>query len=205
MDIPCFLIEPTGRVAQSLIVYTYDSGEECGEGKDRYHRGEVALPIVEWPAGDRDYPDVRLDDETLTWPTRCDRCGVELPANIWRRSASSSRIFRNVTTGEEYSAAHRAPVGAMFRTPWLASVCRAPDGGDPLTVNTPGGHWTIDLCASGCEEARKPLAERLASGHRCWQWSGTPPLVTATPSIAINMSSPGGYHGWLTNGVLRDA
>src|SRR5271166_556777 len=54
----------------------------------------------------------------------------------------------------------------------------------PLCVVCPGGaRWFID----GIEK----------DTHQGWKVIGSPPLITATPSIRVQ-----GYHGYLTNGVF---
>lgn len=55
-----------------------------------------------------------------------------------------------------------------------------------LSVCLPDGtHWMIDGPSS--------------SDGPGWERSGTPPLITARPSILTRQ-----YHGWLTDGVLSD-
>lgn len=60
----------------------------------------------------------------------------------------------------------------------------------PICVVLPNGQWwVVDSLAFSAEQ-----------GHHGegWTITGTPPLITATPSISTK-----GYHGFLENGVLR--
>lgn len=61
----------------------------------------------------------------------------------------------------------------------------------PLFVVTPAGPWCVD--------AQSTDGHGNYTGHG-WTVTGTPPNLTASPSI--NMV--GIYHGWLKNGVLTD-
>lgn len=55
-----------------------------------------------------------------------------------------------------------------------------------LHVMTPGGAWNMDVNASTASNG--------------WRRCGTAPNITATPSI--NILGPGGWHGWLKDGLL---
>ena len=54
-----------------------------------------------------------------------------------------------------------------------------------LIVMTPGGEWAIDMPS-------------IDGGK--WSRTGTVPKISVTPSILI----PDKYHGFLTDGTLRD-
>jgi hypothetical protein len=86
--------------------------------------------------------------------------------------------------GQEYGA---APPGAMWDCDWLhcdATVNRYPDG-KCWCVRTPKGDWLIDGPSSTHEQG--------------WTRTGEAPYLTVTPSII----TPRGYHGWLTEGLLK--
>jgi hypothetical protein len=75
----------------------------------------------------------------------------------------------------------------MWDAWWMPSP-KGPDG-RYLVVRLPGNHeWAIDGPSS---QHREPGA---------WTRTGTPPRITASPSILA-----GDYHGWLRDGVLSDA
>lgn len=141
---------------------------------------------------------VRFDDETVTaaefsfndprWPTHCG-CGFAFTAEKGARQTFFLEIYltpdgKECTTHPQPPAGIEvAPVGSMWFADWFS--WKGPDG-HALTVMTPGGEWCIDGPASG-------------SG-RPWTRTGTPPKVTASPSIHII----GKYHGWLRDGILSD-
>ena len=62
----------------------------------------------------------------------------------------------------------------------------------PLVVVVPGGHYF--LIDAKCYNAQRGFYDG-------WKVTGTPPLITVSPSI--NME--GRFHGFLENGVLRNA
>jgi hypothetical protein len=84
------------------------------------------------------------------------------------------------------------PIGAMFYDDDCThtATCKRPDG-RCLVVKVPsldgrGTLWPIDHPSTGDGPG--------------WTRTGTPPNVTASPSI----NYVGEYHGWLQNGVLSD-
>lgn len=61
-----------------------------------------------------------------------------------------------------------------------------PDG-KTLILRTPGGDWSID-------------GPSFRNGEPCgmgWSRTGTPPVITVTPSIVLPT-----FHGWLREGLL---
>lgn len=115
------------------------------------------------------------------WPTHCD-CGFEFTVSNSYKYLDFSAHWRNVATGEIITG--DLPVGALYYSDWLS--WRGEDG-HSLTCVTPVAHWNID----------HPSTPQ----NRPWKRTGTPPIVTATPSILFPSL---GFHGWLTNGVLRE-
>lgn len=212
MGIPCFLIEPTDHVRQELRRYTpgrWDADQKrtvyeppCPLTNGGYHNAQVRI---------EDAPEQRNAEGYITngsrgdehahadprWPTHC-ACGYAFTeADVWQLFCSP--LFRRADTGEE-TTLRDAPAGAMLRMPWQQRRCTSQDADPaPLAVVTPGGLWTIDECATDCAYYGMGVAQRPA-GHHCWTRSGTPPLVTARPSIQMER-----YHGFLTDGVLNDA
>lgn len=83
---------------------------------------------------------------------------------------------------EHHTAEFQRPISPEYKREWFGK--RA-----PLFVVTPAGPWCVD--------AQSTDGNGNFTG-RGWTITGTPPSITASPSI--NM--PGVYHGWLTNGIL---
>ena len=119
----------------------------------------------------------------------------------------SSRIMRNLATGEELSSAD-LPIGACWpASPAEAAESGYPKGADGLTIfcKVPGdevGHiWMIDGRASNC-------TMREDHAHRCWVRHGTigdrltvdkkgNTCQAGGGSIAVR-----GWHGFLRDGRL---
>jgi hypothetical protein len=110
--------------------------------------------------------------------------------------------WRRPDTGEEYLGASHLSPGAMrflpdmvegkhaqhYRQNLLSEHYLRDWAGKrpPIIIWLPGnGWWNVDMKSSG--------------GGAGWQVTGTPPLLTARPSILTE-----DYHGWLTDGVLSD-
>lgn len=185
--IKCFMLTPTDRCRRWLRRY---ESEPCRlmPGQYSYHNalvfGEDA-PLVRGADHCISTEQFRHDDPR--WPTNC-ACGVAFTPKAARQTFFLE-IYRT-PDGREVSTHPQpppelapAPVGAMWYADWFS--WKGPDG-HALTVMTPGGEWCIDGPASG-------------SG-RPWTRTGTPPNITASPSINI----VGKYHGWLRNGELTD-
>lgn len=126
---------------------------------------------------------IAVDHGDPRWPPRCVACGYAfVEGDEWY--VNKTRLYRRPETGE-LMPLNRAPAGAMWLASWLREMgdFRSPDG-NVLVLRTPGGDWVVDGPASG-------------GGY--WTRSGTPPKVTATPSIVC-----GSYHGWLRDGYLEE-
>jgi hypothetical protein len=105
-------------------------------------------------------------------------------------------VWRRGDTGEEFhlgdvecDGVPPAPPGAMWYADWYPDSfrTRSPDG-RVLIIRTPASDWNVDGPASNCPG---------------WTRTGTPPNVSATPSIGqYNADGSFKYHGWLRNGVL---
>jgi hypothetical protein len=76
----------------------------------------------------------------------------------------------------------------MWDAWWYSDKHKGPDG-KCLVVRTPGGDWIVDA--------------KAIDGNG-WTRTGTPPKVTANPSIGIGHEEgkPWTYHGWLRDGHL---
>jgi hypothetical protein len=184
----CVLLEPTDRARRALRRFTFSEAGTCPLHGTWGH--DASVPIEDGtlqftPEGyyKADSKDVPHDDSR--WPNAC-ACGYTFTADDhWQVS-----VFRlyEAPDGRAYTIHpgrdDRAPAGAMWRSDWLEPQMAGPDG-ISLTMMLPDGYeWAIDGPAT-------------SGGH--WTRTGTPPHITARPSIL----SPG-YHGWLTDGVLSD-
>jgi hypothetical protein len=122
---------------------------------------------------------MQWDRSDPRWPTKC-QCGYEYkPENEWQLFYHQIHLY-----GKEQKECtlEDCPIGSMWYADWYS--WKGPDGRS-LYVKTPSGGWCIDGPSSN---SKKP-----------WTRTGTPPKVSAHPSI--NMHN---YHGWLQDGVLSD-
>lgn len=183
----CFMVRESNRYEHSFRRF----GGHCERvGRLGYHNAEVALEIVtadNQPVS-RCFADheQRLDPR---WPTKCE-CGYEFTAqDHWQ--VNFHPLWR-ADDGREWKI-RDFPVGAMYYAPWLAAACEnLTDPNGCLCVVTPAGYeWPIDAPARTKEGG-------VQKGNG-WTRTGTPPMVTASPSIAQT-----GYHGFLQNGCLTD-
>ncbi|HXF71498.1 MAG TPA: hypothetical protein VNO79_02680 [Actinomycetota bacterium] len=175
--IRCFMLEPTGRERLSLRRYSARSkGGPC-PGEMGYHDARAVIG----EARDEGEPigDTHPHDDPR-WPSAC-ACGyVFAPDDHWQLFRED--IYRRADTGEEVTLGE-APPGAMWYADWMGR--RGPDG-HCLAVKLPGGFdWLVDYPAMGTDQP--------------WQRTGTPPDVTASPSIGV----PDGHGGYRYHGFLR--
>lgn len=156
-------------------------------GEHSYCNGFVLRDIIDYHSDIIDVQDAPPHDDPR-WPTKCDKCDyVFKDTDYWQ--IFSDWIYANTETGEEV-AFRDLPVGAMYDADWYPDDYRGSDG-LALTVILPDKTpWTIDGYASPEGQPRVPHA---------WTRTGTPPKVSASPSILTK-----GYHGWLRDGVLTD-
>jgi hypothetical protein len=181
-EIVCFMIEATDR-QQTELRATHIV-------EKRYHQ---AIAVVGEGSSDEHggvaacFPEFKDDPR---WPVQCECGHVFLPSD--NRYVDRCTLYRRIDTGEVFTLSN-APLGAMWLADWYPEKHRGPDGLS-LIVNTPGGHWMVDQKAPD------------GSG---WTRTGTPPNVTANPSILFHPhryegdpEPHGGYHGWLRDGRL---
>jgi hypothetical protein len=100
------------------------------------------------------------------------------------------RTYRRVDTGETFLLG-QAPVGAMYFADWLVELGDVGPDGHCLIVITPWAPWNVD----GGFQIPSPGK---------WTRTGTPPKVTAHPSIGQGRRPDGSwtYHAWLRDGQL---
>jgi len=187
--IDCFYMEPSDEARESLRRFVFSEKAQCSSGHG-YHNVEVTIGQVPWTdpnsngRGDDDF-----DHTDPRWPSTCP-CGyVFQPEDQWQHNVT--RLYVRADTGQKMLVSE-APVGAMWDANWLKRLDefknRSPDG-MVLIVKTPGGEWNIDS---------------KSSNGNGWTRTGTPPKITANPSILAGKKSDGSwiYHGWLRNGQL---
>lgn len=208
--IPCYWIEPAGRIA--LRLRRYSAGEPATRCHYGYHNAETYVgersstndlddkqrtsmgpeiaksyhsgPNPHWSV---DYPIMHT-----AWPTKCDHCDYQfVDSDNWQYNAKD--IYRNPLTGEEKERG-QFPAGAMYHASWYEDTNWVGADGISLVVTLPDSHgrtrcWTPDV---------------PARDGRPWQRTGDPrkpETLTIRPSI-LATSSPR-FHAWLTNGQLE--
>lgn len=190
-----FTVEPTGVAQTWLRRYASDTkcphpprGEIC-EAKVVYEK----LPEPwshekgHWLSPDQSLAPSHEDER---WPTACDGCGRAF-GDFVPFQLLSRQLYR-AGDGREWIV-DELPPGAMFYSEWAAHFGLGPDGKSLVIALPPGitaesryvDLWQIDGPSS--------------SGGG-WQREGTPPNITATPSILTSR-----YHGFLTAGFLTDS
>ncbi len=187
--INCYFMELADQGETSLRRYVPSSADNSCSLAFGYHNAEVSIGRHPWDPPDdcKDslgYPGDQPPKDDPRWPKACP-CGyVFRPADQWQQNIR--RLYRRVDTGEVLPL-RKAPVGAMWYADWYHGM-RGPDG-HTLVLKTPAGDWIVD----GPSEKGKG-----------WQRTGTPPKVTATPSIGMGKAGGKGwtYHGWLRDGKL---
>lgn len=181
--IDCFMLEPSDQQEVSLRRYVgFREEGPCPASGLRYHNAKVVIerrPFEEAACGDS-HPH---DDPR--WPKQCP-CGRAFrDDDHWQWSVLT--LYRRSDTGE-LIVLEDAPPGAMWYADWYSDTWKGPDG-RCLVVKTPAGEW---------------VADAPSSNGTGWTRTGTPPKVTARPSIGQKkLDGPGWrYHGFLTNGQL---
>lgn len=185
-SISCHLLEPWGTAEETYRRFTYSSTPStCTHSWG--HDAKAIIDSVPFPLENGLEGASRstgMDKHDPRWPTKCESCGYEfIKTDEWQ--VNRHRKYLNPGTGD-LTVLSRAPVGSMWYAPWLEGIKgfeNSPDG-NVLVVRTPGGDWVVD---------------GPAKGGGGWSRTGTPPQVTANPSILM-----GPYHGWLKNGVLEE-
>lgn len=194
----CVLLEPTDRVQRALRRYRAEHREEapydllaasqCAASGAGYHNATVRIedgPLI-WHPDHRSYATdpMHWPHDDPRWPTHC-ACGYQFAdEDEWQLAYHT--LYR--LPGGRETTLRDAPAGAMWDAFWLAGIKpyldRSPDGRVLVCMLPDGREWIID---------------DAASNGPGWTRTGTPPLVTATPSILTP-----DYHGFLTGGVLTD-
>jgi hypothetical protein len=200
---PLFVVKSTESAQISLRRYVRAATPCPGNPWRGYHDASVIVGEESYvpytPIGD-----THPHDDPL-WPAHC-TCGYQFtPEDEWQR-VHDHLYIRADDSGDPFTV-HQLPIGAVLEVPWMRQRSRRPSPEDlakgtnlgllsihywrdwagtrePLLVECPTGNWIIDQTSSNGDG---------------WTVTGTPPLLTARPSILLP-----GYHGWLTDGVLSD-
>ena len=186
-NVVCFFLDRLPKIRRRLRRFTMN--RDCPvQSPDKVSCCNASAPldeigytneIIEW------FDWTHLDER---WPKQCAACGYVFVADDnWQ--VASDFIYRRTDTGEEL-VWRDAPAGAMIDCHWMRPHWRGPDG-LCLMVKLPNGcEWIVD----------GPAASQDDKSKAGWTRTGTPPNVTATPSILAR-----DYHGFLRDGVLVDA
>lgn len=196
MRIKCFMLEPTGRVARWLRRFQDAGGLDVRLCEPSgYHNAMVRIedgPLLPHDGGCYSTSPLTWEEDDPRWPEKCDHCdyhfvglrgGQLFYQQLWRAPDGKEYVVHE----GDLMVGVKAPPGAMwlsYYTPGLAGQYKHKPA---LYVMTPGGVWCVDGPSY--------------RGGKCgpgWDRTGTPPLVTAAPSIHF----PGRYHGWLRSGEL---
>jgi hypothetical protein len=185
--IPLRIAEPAGRSRRSLRRYRSRLSADGACPAGGYCN--ASTPIGDVGASEAEAHGDNWPHDDPRWPHACARCGCAFtPDDEWQRNDDA--IYR-LPDGTEFALSRSlgmvAPPGTMIRAAWYDEhagqrgeswLIALPDGGDWITTQTAkgGGFWTV---------------------------TGTPPDITATPSVWHN--APNGWHGWVRGGRLEDA
>lgn len=186
--IQCFFLTPTERALESLRRWRSGDGVNCPVPGNYYHNAYNAIGIVPWSEDHDGHHDDGFDHADPRWPTVCPCGGYTFtPDDNWQHCRN--RLFARSDGGRDTTIGD-APVGAMWYADWMPEDYRGPDG-HTLVVKTPGGDWMPD--------------QKVGNPPKPWTRTGTPPVVTAQPSIGIYEGRDKKrfrYHGWLRDGWL---
>lgn len=189
MGIPLTIAEPTGRYRRELRRYrsSFSGGDACPAGG----YCDASATIGEVGADEASAHGDNWPHDDSRWPAACGRCGYTFtPDDQWQRN--DNRLYR-LPDGIEFAFwgafGKVAPPGTMIRAHWYDEFSGHPDGIESWLISLPdGGDW---------------ITSSRATGGGYWTVTGTPPNITASPSIWHNQ--PDGWHGWVRNGELVGA
>ena len=185
-DVQCFIAERLDEAQRSFRRYV-SKRQDCPLPHG-YHNASVVVverePFVSEWEGDGVLDPDKADPR---WPAAC-ACGyVFQDEDMWQ--VNRDRLYRDPRDGSVHPS-HKLPPGAMRLIDW--DSWKGPDGRTLIVTLPDSTDWRPDGIANN---AKNPDGTYKLPG---WTRTGTPPLVTCTPSIKTSR-----YHGFLTNGVLR--
>jgi len=195
--IPCFWLEPTDQAEISFRRYADQIKSACSaqrvpwEGHPPsvwgYHTERVVIEQRVRGVNDASHHPTNEEKVDARWPSTC-ACGYAFePSDHWQ--VNSFTLYESKQRPGRWTL-HDAPAGAMWDAPWFKGhdgKHARPDG-LYIIVRLPEGDWLVDGPSSNAQGAG-------------WQRTGTPPFISATPSIGFG--KPQRLHGWLRNGVLE--
>lgn len=137
----------------------------------------------------------------------CAACGRAVDST-WSFSTGRRRLwFRPEAPDDLREHPEDFGPGAVHEADWLARFAHSwwddwPEGKAPIVIQTPGGGWMPESRANNCTLKDDRL-------HRCWVLHGEGLNLTAdkngrTCSAGAGSILSGGWHGWLSNGILHE-
>lgn len=188
--IQCFLLEPVNRAEEMLRRFVFSDRAKAPCPLGSYHNASITLRRMPWNENSEGNGADNFDHQDPRWPKAC-KCGYAFePTDQWQHSLT--RLYARQDDKEAQMTLGDAPAGAMWHADWLREFKRFAERATPdghiLIVRTPVGDWNID---------------GPSKNGPGWTRTGTPPNITANPSIA--MSDENGkctFHAWMRNGYL---
>jgi hypothetical protein len=182
------IAEPTGRCRRDLRRFTFTVKVPRCLANPWGH--DAMVTIGEVPEAEQAVHGDNWPHDDLAWPKTCTACGYEFADDDeWQRN--DNRLYR-LPDGTEFAhwgSMKNVPAGTMIRIPHYDEFSQHPERIESWLVILPdGGEW---------------VTSQRASGGGFWTVSGTPPLITVSPSIWHDQ--PNGWHGFIRNGELVDA
>ena len=179
-DVVCYMLNPLPRLRRSLRRY---SGDRKCKGPLGYCNAQNLLDEIDHPVK-MTIESYNFPHEDSRWPKVCEACGVPFDTDdTWQVFVDA--LYTRSDTGAIVTLRDASP-GALWDAWWMPDKWKNKADGLCLVCKLPNGHdWMID---GGSQQSPEPGA---------WTRSGTPPKLTATPSILA-----ADYHGWLRDGVL---
>lgn len=182
----CFLVSESKFVRLSFRRFTYSGTKDCG---GRGHEAEVMIADRLEHESDRSMGKGEFAGDPR-WPQKCQACGYSfVEEDQWQ--VNYCRLFGDAA-GRLFRL-RETPPGAMWIADWFPD--KGPNGqwsgpdGKVWCLMMPGGiEWIVYSYSTGPEPRQK------------WSVSGTPPLITVSPSINI----VGSYHGCVKDGVVSE-
>lgn len=186
-QIKCVLFERVPEIARYYRRYAKDHECEYKPGVMSYCNACTFMDVIPLE-GDTIHEQPMPPKDDPMWPKGCERCGYPfVDEDRWQ--VFTDWRFRNTETGEIVNF-RELPVGAMYDCHWYGKDMRGPDGKALVVILPDRTPWCIDGYAH--PKGQEPIPH-------AWTRTGTPPNVSASPSILTP-----GYHGWLKDGVLTD-
>lgn len=213
-SVKCFMLEDTGKVRVWLRRFYFSeppiakcSGKRGTHDAMKLFIDSMDARCSEHGIGDRKFhgslDDLAPPHDDPRWPDTCEDCPFIFPRTGEVKVIDHRRVrtdgewqvfqrslYRRDDTGEIMTF-EDAPPGAMIDAWWMGEN-KGPDGKN-LYLKLPNGHeWWVD-------GPSRDINGKQGAG---WTRTGTPPNITARPSIWARQGSPDDWHGFLTNGVL---